>query len=183
MVDANASYSEEHFETFKEIDAFGLMMIEQPLAKEDLDGHARLQARLSTPLCLDESATDEETVLKAIRMGACRIVNLKIQRVGGIDSAKRICDLCAEQEIPCWVGTMPELGIGALHALYLAAHPNCPFPTDVEASSRWFVEDIIDPPLLVENGIIEVGKSHANRPTVNMNAVDRYTVRTQSVSF
>ena len=182
MVDANASYSEKDFPVFDEIDRLGLTMVEQPLAKGNLEGHARLQARITTPVCFDESASDEETVLKAIRMGACRVVNVKVQRVGGLAPAIRICDLCAVHGIPCWVGTMPELGIGALHALYLAAHPNCVYPTDVEASSRWFVEDLIDPPISVRDGIIEIDPAHRIRPRVNLDAIDRYAIKSRTVS-
>ncbi|MFH1737805.1 MAG: o-succinylbenzoate synthase [bacterium] len=181
MVDANAAYTNDHFPIFDELDKMSLMMIEQPLAKNNIEGHAQLQARLSTPICLDESASDIEAVKQAIDAKACRIVNIKIQRLGGLCQAKKVYDLCVEHSIPTWMGTMPELGIGALHALYMSLLPNCTYPTDVEASSRWFVEDIIRPPIEVKNGMIEIAPEHSNRPSVDMDAVDRYTVREKSV--
>ena len=183
MVDANAAYAEEHFPVFDEVDDLGLVMIEQPLAKSDLGGHARLQERIDTPICLDESATDADALTRAFDIGACRIVNLKIQRVGGILLSKKLCDLCAAEGIPTWMGTMPELGIGALHALYLAMLPNCAFPTDVEASRRWFVEDIIDPPIEVFEGLIDLPPAHRQRPNVDMNVVDRYTKTAKRFAF
>lgn len=181
MVDANAAYREDDLPVFREIDTMGLMMIEQPLAKDQLEAYTRLQAQLSTPVCLDESAMDIETVRRAIEMRACQIVNLKIQRLGGIKHAIETNALCAERGIPTWVGTMPELGIGAVHALYLALLPNCAYPTDVEASSRWFVDDIIDPPIKVEDGIIDLPAEHRHRPNVNQNVIDKYTKRQKTI--
>ena len=183
MVDANAAYTEADFPALLHLDELKLLMIEQPLARENLDGHRRLQAEMTTPICLDESADSLENVRRAIAMKACRIVNVKIQRLAGLARAKEIIDLCAASEIPTWMGTMPELGIGALHALYLARHPNCTYPTDVEASSRWYVEDIIDPPLEVHSGEITIPSAHHHRPNVNWSAVDRYTTKMQVFSI
>jgi len=181
MVDANAAYGEEDFPTFDEIDKMGLIMVEQPFAKMNWDGLAKLQSRICTPICIDESAYDEEAVRQCIDRQACRIVNIKIQRVGGIGRAKRIHDLCMNRGIPNWVGTMPELGIAAVHALYLALLPNCTYPTDVEASSRWFVEDIISPPIEVVAGIINVSQEHRGRPNVNMDVLEHYTIRRRDI--
>ncbi|MEW6237938.1 MAG: o-succinylbenzoate synthase [Candidatus Omnitrophota bacterium] len=183
MVDANAAYSEEHFPIFDEIDKMGLLMIEQPLAEKNISGSAQLQSRLATPVCLDESAYDLAAVERALQCRACRIVNIKIQRVGGLLAAKRIYDLCAAQGVPNWMGTMPELGIGALHALYMALLPNCSYPTDVEASRRWFADDIIDPPIEVVVGWIEIPEAHRRRPTVNRDIVDKYTIRRVRIGF
>lgn len=182
MVDANAAYNEEHFPILKRLDDFDLMMIEQPLAADNLEGHKQLQACISTPICLDESADNIQTVRTAIDMEACRIVNLKIQRIGSLDATLAIHNLCRDSGIPNWMGTMPELGIGALHALYLAHLPNCTFPTDVEASRRWFVEDIIDPPITVDDGLIHIPKEHEARPSVSEDIVERYTIRRMEFS-
>ncbi len=182
-VDANCAYGSEHFDIFDEIDKLGLAMIEQPLAPTDYEAHKQLQQRLKTPICFDESAAEWQRLESAIAMDACRIVNIKIQRVGGLMAARRMIERCNAQEIPTWVGTMPELGIGALHGLYLAMHPLCTMPTDIEASGRWFVEDIISPPLEVKNGVIEIPKAHAKRPQVNMDAVDRFTKKAKSIQY
>ena len=177
MVDANAAYTPADFPVFEQLDGMGLLMIEQPLAKDDLEGHRRLQARLSTPVCLDESASSPETVRRAIEMEACRIVNVKIQRLGGIQKAREVIELCAARGIPTWMGTMPELGLASLHALYLALHPNCTYPTDVEASRRWYQDDIIDPPITVRDGWINIPPEHHARPRIDTAAVDRYRKR------
>lgn len=182
-VDANCAYGNENFEVFDEIDALGLVMIEQPLGPTDYEGHKRLQQRIKTPICFDESAAEWQRLESAIAMDACRIVNIKLQRVGGIMSARRMIERCNAQDIPTWVGTMPELGIGALHGLYLAMHPLCTMPTDIEASSRWFVEDIIAPGLEVKNGMIEIPDAHLKRPQVNMGAIDRFTKKAKSIKF
>jgi len=183
MVDANAAYTEKDIPHLQRLDEFGLLMIEQPLEEDDLQGHQRLQSCMAAPICLDESASSPAILLQAIQMQACRIVNIKIQRVGGIERAKAMIELCAASGVPVWMGTMPELGIGALHALYLALHPNCRYPTDVEASSRWYEEDIIDPPLEVNAGWIEIPTAHKKRPNVNLARVDKYTIRTANWKF
>ena len=183
MVDANASYSEKRFPIFDRLEDLDLLMIEQPLAEDDIEGHMRLQKRIRTPVCLDESASCLRVIDRAISSGACRIVNLKIQRVGGLLQAKRMYDRCTQRGIPTWMGTMPELGIGALHALYLGMSPDCKYPTDVEASSRWFVEDIIDPPIEVRDGSIEIPGPHQKRPHVDMHVVEKYAVKVKEISF
>lgn len=183
VVDANCSYGAEHFEIFDELDKMGLAFIEQPLARNDFNAHKQLQQRLQTPICFDESAAEWQRLESAIAMDACRIVNIKTQRVGGIMAARRMIERCAAQDIPTWVGTMPELGIGALHGLYLAMHEQCTMPTEIEASSRWFIDDIIDPPLTVNDGIIEIPEAHHRRPQVNMDVIDRYTRNAKSIKF
>lgn len=183
MVDANCSYGSEHFEVFEELDKMGLVMIEQPLAKDDFVGHQRLQERIKTPICFDEGATEWQRLESAIAMDACRIVNIKIQRVGGIMAARRMIERCAAQDVPTWVGMMPELGIASLHGLYMAMHPYCTPPTEIEASDRWFIEDIIDPPLTVTDGIIEIPEAHRRRPQVNMGVIDRYTKNAKSIKY
>ncbi|MBI4418547.1 MAG: o-succinylbenzoate synthase [Ignavibacteriales bacterium] len=177
MVDANCAYTQKDVPHLKHLDRFGLTMIEQPLPKNDLEGHAKLQKEIQTPVCLDESADDIQSIQQAIRFGACRIVNIKIQRVGGLANAKAIHDLCQANNIPVWAGTMPELGIGGVQTLHLATLENFRFPTDVESSSRWFTEDIVEPPLQVTNGLLRVAPGPGNGHRVNAEAIRRWTIR------
>ena len=157
MVDANAAYRLEDAGIFEELDRFELLMIEQPLARRALEEHAELQRRLRTPICLDESAEDLAAVREIIRLKSARILNIKVQRMGGLGPAKLAHDLGQAAGIPCWLGTMPELGIASAQGLHLATLPNFRYPTDVEASERWFVDDIISPPIEVSHeGLIEI---------------------------
>lgn len=157
MVDANASFGPEHADVFHALDEFDLDMIEQPLAAGDLEGMARLQSAISTPICIDESAHSLAQTARAIEIGACRIVNIKIQRVGGFGPALAIHEHCRERGVACWVGTMPELGIGQAQGLHLSAMANCKYPTDVEPSARWFVDDYVVPMLeLASPGLFRV---------------------------
>jgi O-succinylbenzoate synthase len=145
MVDANAAYTVADLDVFRALDEFDLLMFEQPMAANDIEGLAALQAIVDTPVCLDESADDLGRTEQAIRAGACRIVNLKLQRVGGFGPARASHDLCQRNGVACWVGCMPELGIGQAHGLHLAALPNCRFASDIEPSTRWFVDDYVTP--------------------------------------
>ncbi len=145
MVDANGAYTINDIDIFRTLDEHDLLMFEQPLAAGDLDGLAALQAAVTTPVCLDETAETLERTAEAIRRGACRIVNIKIQRVGGFGPALALHDLCYEKGVACWVGTMPELGVGQAQGIHLAALANCKYPTDIEPSARWFVDDYVTP--------------------------------------
>jgi len=147
FVDANADYTLDDADVFTELDRFGLMMFEQPLGKDDIEGSAELQRRVRTPVCLDESIDSAAAARRAIAAGACRIVNLKVQRVGGITESLRIIDVCNESGTPMWMGTMPELGVGSAQALALGAFPAFVLPTDVEPSSRWYLDDVMKPPI------------------------------------
>lgn len=180
MVDANCAYTRKDLDHLKELDDFDLLMVEQPLPKDDLEGHAALQSVMRTPVCLDESAKDVPTVRKAIELKSCKIVNIKIQRVGGLQHAKEVHDLCAEHGIPVWGGTMPELGIGGAQTVHLATLSNFSFPTDVESSKRWFVDDIISPLLEVRNGLITLPDGVGNGYTVDVRNVQRYKIREES---
>jgi O-succinylbenzoate synthase len=177
MVDANCAYRRSDIDHLRTLDEFDLMMIEQPLAKEDLDGHAMLQSVLSTPVCLDESAEDIGRVKDAIQRGSCKIVNIKIQRVGGLTNAKAIHDVCDRMGTPVWAGTMPELGIGGAQTLHLGTLKNFAFPTDVEASARWFVEDIIDPVIEVHDGTITIPAGTGNCYRLREDMMSKYSVR------
>jgi O-succinylbenzoate synthase len=177
MVDANCAYRHADLEHLQALDDFGLMMIEQPLPEGDLEGHARLQAMMRTPICLDESAKDPRSLKRAIETNSCRIVNIKIQRVGGLRNAKRMHDMCKEADICVWAGTMPELGIGGVQTLHLATLENFGFPTDVESSARWFVDDIVDPLIEVNRGVIEIPQGIGNCYQLDLRKVLKYKIR------
>ncbi len=149
MVDANSAYRLEDWPLLKQLDAFHLMMIEQPLGWDDLFGHIELQKKLETPVCLDECIHTEEQAIAAVTLGACRIINIKLGRVGGFTVARRIHDLCQRHGVPVWCGGMLESGIGRAHNIALATLPNFTLPGDVSASRRYWHEDIIDPEVTV----------------------------------
>jgi O-succinylbenzoate synthase len=181
MVDANCAYRRENIDHLVDLDDFEMMMIEQPLPKDDLEGHALLQSKNKTPVCLDEGAEDISAVRRAIELRACKIVNIKVQRVGGLKKAKEIHDLCAQAGIPVWAGTMPELGIGGVQTLHLATLGNFIYPTDVESSRRWFVDDIVDPLITVDRGVITIPEGNGNGYRLNEKVVQKYKVRELSV--
>jgi len=156
MADANSAYSLADIDRLAALDEFGLTMIEQPLAHDDIIDHAQLQARVATPICLDESIHSVEDVRKAVKLGSCKVINIKIGRVGGLTEAKKIHDLCAEHDIPVWCGGMLESGIGRAHNIAITTLPNFVLPGDTAASARYWDQDIIDPEVTVENGTITV---------------------------
>lgn len=148
-VDANAAYTLVDYQHLKELDQFGLLMIEQPLDHDDLMDHAQLQAQLATPICLDESITGIRRAQQALDLGSCRIINIKIGRVGGYSQALGIHDLCHAKGIPVWCGGMLESGIGRAHNIALASLPGFTLPGDISASSRYFARDLIVPEVTV----------------------------------
>jgi O-succinylbenzoate synthase len=145
MVDGNNAYSVADFETLQKLDEFNLLMIEQPLACDDLLRHARLQKMLKTPLCLDESITSVERAQDMIDLGSGRIVNIKPGRVGGFASSIAIHDLCAANGIPAWCGGMLESGVGRAYNVALASLPNSIFPGDISPSERYWHQDVVIP--------------------------------------
>jgi O-succinylbenzoate synthase len=149
MVDANAAYTAADGPALASLDRFGLMMIEQPLDYDDLVQHARLQAQLTTPICLDESITSPKLAADALALSACRIINIKPGRMGGLGPSLAVHDLARAQAIPLWHGGMLESGIGRAHNLHLSTLPGFTLPGDVAASRRYFVPDLIDPPIEV----------------------------------
>jgi O-succinylbenzoate synthase len=178
MVDGGASYTVSDLDVFRELDEFDLLMFEQPMAADDLDGSAALQCAVSTPVCLDESASSLEQTAEAIRRGACRIVNLKLQRVGGFGPALALHDFCHGQGVACWVGTTPELGVGQAQGIHLATLGNCRYPTDVAPSARWFVDDYVVPRIeLGAPGILNVPTRPGLGYQVDHAKVRRYQVR------
>ena len=179
MVDANAAYRlSEHLAVFRELDRFGLMMIEQPLARPALEEHAELQRELRTPLCLDESAQSLRAIQEIIRLKSGRILNIKVQRMGGLWPARQAHDAAERAGIPCWLGTMPELGVASAQGLHLATLPNFTFPTDVEASARWYLDDIIVPLIEVApDGLIHLPEAPGMGYRVDSEKVACYRVK------
>jgi O-succinylbenzoate synthase len=155
-VDANAAYRLADVEVFRALDAFGLLMVEQPLHHEDLWEHSLLQREIRTDVCLDESIRSAADTRAAIALGACRIVNVKQGRVGGLLEAKRVHDAASELGVPVWCGGMLETGIGRSTNLALAALPNFRSPGDTSATARYFAEDLTDPLVLASDGTLPV---------------------------
>lgn len=149
MVDANSAYTLEDWPLLKQLEGFYLMMIEQPLGWDDLYSHIELQKKLDTPICLDECIHTEEQARAAVELGACRIINIKLGRVGGYKVARCIHDLCQQHSVPVWCGGMLESGIGRAHNIALSSLPNFTLPGDVTASKRYWAEDIISPEVTV----------------------------------
>ena len=145
MVDANSAYRLEDAPHLKTLDPFYLIMIEQPLGWDDIYDHSKLQKQLETPICLDESIHSAADARTAIELGACRIINIKMGRVGGHTAARRVHDVCQEKGIPVWCGGMLESGIGRAQNIALSTLPNFILPGDVSASRRYWTEDIITP--------------------------------------
>ncbi len=145
MVDANSAYTLADTDRLKELDQFYLMMIEQPLSHDDIIDHARLQSKLDTPICLDECIRSAHHAEQAIAMQACRIINIKLGRMGGFSEAKRLHDVAQSAGIPVWCGGMLEAGVGRAHNLALSTLPNFVLPGDLSASKRYWKRDIIEP--------------------------------------
>jgi O-succinylbenzoate synthase len=155
QVDANSAYTLADLDHLRGLDDFGLLMVEQPLAEDDLLGHARLAETLRTPICLDESIVSVESAATALELGACSIINVKPGRVGGLEEAARIHDLCMERGVPVWCGGMLETGIGRAANLALAALPGFTLPGDLSASNRYYERDLTAP-FVLEAGHIRV---------------------------
>lgn len=147
-IDCNSAYTLDDLDMFRKLDQYKLAMIEQPLAHDDLIDHAKLQACIETPLCLDESITSVAKARKAVALNACRWVNIKPGRVGGITPAVAIHDLCRDAGVPCWIGGMLESAIGASHCLALATLPNIKYPSDIFPSDRFYTKDLATPAMV-----------------------------------
>jgi len=151
MVDANSAYTLVDAERLTALDEFNLMMIEQPLAYDDLVDHAELQRRLRTPICLDESVPTLAAARAALALASGRIINIKPARVGGLTVARDIHDLCRGEGVPVWCGGMLETGVGRAHNVALASLPGFSLPGDISASARYFHQDIVDPPFEIND--------------------------------
>lgn len=178
-VDANSAYTLDDLDRLKALDDFDLLMIEQPLDHDDLLDHATLQNELKTAICLDESITSLRRARQALDIGSCRLINIKIGRVGGYSQAVPIHDLCYQRGVPVWCGGMLESGVGRAHNLALASLPGFTLPGDISASSRYFERDVIVPEVTVaEDGTVAVPRGNGLGFEVD---VDYIESRTESV--
>lgn len=180
QVDANASYDlSKHRETILSLDRYNLLMIEQPLHYHDLVDHAKLRSQLKTPICLDESIESIHSAKAAVMLGSCDIVNLKPPRVGGILESIKIYNLCTENGVGMWIGGMLETGIGKAHLLHIASLSNITYPSDISASDRYWLEDVIDPPhkLNPVDSTIDVPRKPGIGVDVNLDSLLRHQVR------
>ena len=182
MADANSAYRLEDADRLKELDEFHLMMIEQPLAHDEIVDHAALQARLQTPICLDECIRSAHHAEQAIRLHACGIINVKLGRVGGFSEAKRVHDVAQAAGIPVWCGGMLESGIGRAHNIALSTLPNFVLPGDVSASKRYWARDIIQPFVEVTpRGTIEIRDAPGFGYDIDMDFLKHVTVHEEAV--
>lgn len=181
-VDANAAYSEAHFELLRALDDFSLLMIEQPLGPDELVAHAELQGLLKTPICLDESIDSLGAARAALRLGSCRVVNIKPGRVGGHLASKRLHDLCKAHGVPVWIGGMLETGIGRAHNIALASLENFKLPGDLSASDRYFAEDIVEPPFTLKpDGTMDVPQRPGIGVDVKQDMLQRVTLKKSTI--
>src|SRR5271166_1156535 len=176
--DANSAYALDQIEHLRTFDQFNLLMIEQPLWDDDIFYHARLQKELRTAICLDESIVSARAAAVALETGACRIINIKVGRVGGFTEAKKIHDICQSQKIPVWCGGMLESGIGRSHNIALSTLENFHLPGDVSASSRYWKEDIIEPEVQVSpQGMIGIRDVPGTGYGIKEDLIETLTVR------
>jgi O-succinylbenzoate synthase len=184
MVDANGNYSLADLHHLRKFDQYDLNMIEQPLSYEDILDHATLQQKIDTPICLDESIRSPEDARKAIMIGACRIINIKPPRVGGLLATRTIHDIAKASGIPVWCGGHIESGVGQAHKIAAATLPNFIYPNDIEPSDRYLVEDIVDPPVtLSKNGTVKVLEKPGIGYEVNLRLMQKYLVDTTKISL
>jgi O-succinylbenzoate synthase len=180
-VDANSAYRPEDADHLREFDEFDLLMIEQPLEWDDIHSHARLQSAIRTAICLDECINNDRHAIGAIESGACKIVNIKLGRVGGHTGARKVQDACRERAVPVWCGGMLESGIGRCHNIAMSTLPGFTLPGDVSASQRYWTQDIIAPEVEVSrNGTITAPAGSGLGYSVNRKLIDCLTVRTRS---
>jgi O-succinylbenzoate synthase len=182
MGDANSAYKLSDVPLFKQLDRFNLMMLEQPLAHDDIFNHSVLQRQIQTPICLDESIRSAEDATNAISLGSCKIINVKLGRVGGHAEAKRVEQVARDNEIPVWCGGMLESGIGRAHNIAMSTLAGFTLPGDVSASARYWEEDIIDPPVRVsERGTITPLDAPGIGFAVNLPRIEALTVRKRTI--
>lgn len=181
-VDANGAYTLDDADHLVRLDEFDLLMIEQPLQHDDLEDHAVLQSRLQTPLCLDESITSAKAAKRALDGGSCRIVNMKVGRVGGYSQALEIHKICLERGAPLWCGGMLESGIGRAHNVALASLPGFTLPGDISASRRYFARDVIRPEVEVTpRGTVAVPRAAGLGFDVDLDFIDAHTVASERI--
>jgi O-succinylbenzoate synthase len=182
MADANSAYTLADADHLRRLDEFYLMMIEQPLSHDDIIDHSLLQSKLETPICLDECIRSARHAEQAVRLNACRIINIKLGRVGGFSEAIRVHDVCKAAGIPVWCGGMLEAGIGRAHNIALSTLPNFVLPGDVSASARYWERDIIAPPVEVTpSGTITTRSQPGFGYDLDLDFIRHVTVREESV--
>lgn len=178
QVDANSAYRLENFQALLPLDDLDLLLIEQPLDEDDLWDHRRVQERFHTPVCLDESILTPRHARQALEMGACRIINLKAGRMGGLSQALETHNLCRAQAVPVWCGGMLETGVGRASNLALASLPGFSLPGDISASDRYYTEDITNERFTLNpDSTISVPEGPGLGVTINRQALERYTLR------
>jgi O-succinylbenzoate synthase len=182
MADANSAYTLKDIDHLKQLDEFYLMMIEQPLGHDEIIDHVPLQAALQTPICLDECIRSPHHAEQAIHMEACRIINIKLGRVGGFANARRVHDVAEQAKVPVWCGGMLEAGIGRAHNIALSTLPDFVLPGDVSASKRYWKRDIITPPVEVTpRGTIEVSDVPGFGYDLDGDFIRQITVRSETL--
>ncbi|MGI8669953.1 MAG: o-succinylbenzoate synthase [Aridibacter sp.] len=182
MADANSAYTLDDIDLFKRLNAFCLMMFEQPLSHSDIFDHAKLQAEIKTPICLDESIKSPADARQAIEMKACQIINIKLGRVGGHAQAKQVEEVCRNAKIPVWCGGMLEAGIGRSHNIAMSTLAGFTLPGDVSASKRYWQEDIIEPEVsITKNGTIIAPENAGIGFEIKRDRIDNLTVRKTKV--
>ena len=180
--DANSAYTLDQVEHLRKFDQFNLLMIEQPLWHDDIYYHARLQKELRTAICLDESIISARTAAFAVESAACRIINVKVGRVGGFTEAMKVHDIARDNNIPVWCGGMLETGIGRAHNIALSTLPNFSLPGDVSASKRYWREDIIEPDVEVSpQGMIAISEKPGRGYEVKPDLIEKLTVRKETI--
>lgn len=183
MVDANSAYTLKDIDLFRQLDEFHLMMIEQPLAHDDIVDHATLQRVLSTPICLDESIHSAEDARKALELGSCRIINIKPGRVGGLLESKKIHDYCQAHGVPVWCGGMLETGIGRAFNIALASLPNFTLPADMSPAKIFYQEDLIEPTYDIDaQGYIAVSQEPGLGYPIAEDRIEKYTVNKEVIT-
>jgi len=181
-VDANSAYTLDEFEHLRKFDQFNLLMIEQPLWNDDIYYHARLQKELRTAICLDESIEQARDAACAVETGACRVINIKVGRVGGFTEAKKVHDVCQANNVPVWCGGMLESGIGRMHNVAVSTLDNFRLPGDVSASRRYWKEDIIEPEVEVSReGLITIRDEPGTGYRVREDLIEKLTVKKETI--
>lgn len=182
MADANSAFTLDDLRLFQQLDKYNLMMIEQPLRHDDIFDHAILQKQISTPVCLDESIRSPADAAHAISLGACRIINVKLGRVGGHEQARQVENVCRERGVPVWCGGMLESGIGRAHNIAMSTLPGFTLPGDVSASARYWREDIIEPAVTVSSvGTINPPDKPGIGFDILTDRIDSLTVRREAI--
>jgi O-succinylbenzoate synthase len=180
-VDANSAYQLQDAEHLRQLDQFRLLMIEQPLEWDDIYSHIELQKQLRTAVCLDECINNDREAAVAIDSGACRIINIKLGRVGGHSGARKVHDVCRLRNVPVWCGGMLESGIGRAHNIAMSSLPGFELPGDVSASQRYWAEDIIEPEVEVTpRGTIPALMKPGLGYAVKSDLIERLTVRSKT---